>query len=190
MKVAKQKRSEEIANKAQQMVGARQTNLHNEINNSTDQAVMRAMEADREMNKHVVMEHTALGRRNQTSVSTQNAIQNIPKQQTYTREGNRDELNVRSSIQSQLSNNRRRQQVRVPNGQKSISDTERNAVQNQGLSAQARAQQTQANNQVNWNNRSQYAQASNSPMSGITQNPAEELRRRRKLEAKIRELSK
>lgn len=179
MKVAKQKRSEEIANKAQQMVGARQTNVTNEINDSTGKSFQRAMEADRAMNKHVVMEHTSLGRRNQTLSNAQNAMQIATNQQTPSREGTRDELNVRASMQSQIAHTRRRYQPRAAGGQDSLTSTEK-------LSLRGLAPQSQNASHV-----PQYETHTSRPlMSGITQNPAEEARRRRKLEARIRELSK
>ncbi len=179
MKVAKQKRSEEIANKAQQMVGARQTNITNEINDSTGKSFQRAMDADRAMNKHVVMEHTSLGRRNQTLANAQNAVQIASNQSTPSRDGTRDELNVRASMQSQIAHTRRRHQIRATGGQDSLTNTEKLSLQ--GLPSQSQ----------NASHVPQYETNATRPlMAGITQNPAEEARRRRKLEARIRELSK
>jgi hypothetical protein len=185
MKIAKQRVSDDLAAQAQQMAFARSNAVTSDINSATNNSMVRAQAADRQMHKAVVMQSTGLSRRNQ--IMSKNAPggrviveTSNPNNQIADRRTEADRLGVKNSVQSQIQNNRRKAQTANPN-QDSLSTSERIAFEN-GPIQQRTIAFAAAPDQRTFQREFQ--------PSALTQNLAQETRNRRKLESKIREMAR
>lgn len=172
MRTAKQKRSDEVSTRAMTMATDRAMSVVNDINSKTDQSMVRALRADREQQQQMAIQASVLGRQGKSTeyaaVNSQ-AVNARPVQ--FERTASRPEKSIVGMRKTQV--------VAPDHANDSIAPAMRKAMQHsvppQRNDAHPRFQPKQ--------DRSLAAH-------GITQNPVEEARRRRKLEARIRELSR
>lgn len=170
MRVAKQKKSEDVLTKAQNMAIERNNAVTNSINDQTGGALTKAMIADRDMKVSSVMQGTTLSRRNR--VMSKNEAPT--GQRIVVETAKQPENRIRESVQNMAPQTKRRVQATQPT-QNSLSSADKISAE-RGPYAQRQYQPTVQDNRKQ--------------VAGITQNPAEEARRRRKVEARIRELAK
>lgn len=171
MRTAKQKRSAEISTRATTMATDRSNAVIGDINSKTDQSMVRALRADREQQQQMAMQASALGRQGKTP-----EIKSINSQEPNSRPVQYQR--VASPPQKSVVGKHKTQVVVGDNANDSIPPAIRKAMKY----GQPRMRNDPAP-------RFQPNQPRNLAAHGITQNPVEEARRRRKLEARIRELS-
>jgi hypothetical protein len=170
MRVAKQKKSEDVLTKAQNMAIERNKAVVNGINDQTGGSLVKAMNADREMNKSVVMQGSALGRRNKV-LNKNEAPQG---QRVIVETAKQPDMRMKESMQNMAPQTKRR--VQAPNPmQNALSSADKIAAE-KGPFIQRQYQAP--------------VQDGRKSVAGVNHNPAEEARRRRKVEARIRELAK
>ncbi len=238
MRVAKQKRSDDISDRAQQMAANRISNLYQQINEETNQSLFRAQDANREMHRMQVLSNTELGRRNKFIAKNENGNSTTLYQSNQT---NQNQRRNRVPDQRRREQTQNRQPIRTVNHPRNTTQqnnrVQRNPiqqnkrVQRRNIQQNKRVQRNpiQQTNRVHRRNQSQQTnrvhrrnpiqqqrkippkqrrrrvqnqhqgQSHNSiqnqrstkvaKWNGITQNPAEQARRRKKLEARIRELA-
>jgi len=170
MRVAKQKKSEDVLTKAQNMAIQRTNAVTNGINDQTGGSLTKAMQVDRDMKVSSVMQGTSLSRRNKVL----NKNEMPTNQRIVVETAKQPENRIRESVQNMNPQTKRRVQAVQP-AQNSLSSAEKIAAEQRNIV------QRQYQPPINDTRKS---------VAGITQNPAEEARRRRKVEARIRELAK
>jgi hypothetical protein len=181
MRNAKQRVSDDLASRAQQLAFARSNAVTSDINNATNNSMVRAQAADRDMMKSVVMSNTNLSRRNQ--IMTKNAGGRVivetpnPNAQSFDKRTEADRLGVKASVQSQMQNNRRKVQASNFNGE-SLSTSERIALEHGPI--------PQRNMTFAPNNQDQRE----FQPAALTQNIAQQVRNERQLSRIIREKSR
>lgn len=190
MRIAKQKKSEDLNARAQNMASNRISNLYNQINVESDNSLTRAVDANKAMYKQQALANSNLGREKKFQAKNAN-VQGVRKSQ--------DRRNVKQGV------NRKRVQQTHQNPQvnqwiKSYDVSKYQVKQNSKANVKSQAYKTPKRNiqakqpPVKTSRRRQVNSVKPVRRQNMVQNmysnPAEEVRRRRKLEAKIREMSK
>lgn len=182
MRRAKQNRSDDVAERAQRMASDRSDRIAHDLNQKTNQGLDRSLMANRQMLKEAAMENSVLGR--QGKAIEQAPAPSYPAQKSFLP---RDETQTDRSIVG-----RRKTQVEpnhvgdsLPPGYRRVMN--RDAYQKRNDRQPRFHPQTDARPDP-----SVLASSSREKgvaAYGITQNPVEDARRRKKLEAKIREMA-
>jgi len=178
MRRAKQNRSDTVAERAQRMASDRYDQIANDLNQKTNDGLERSMEANRHMLKEEAMQNSVLGRQGvaieQTNQKTVEAkVVFLP----------RDNYELDRSLVG-----RRREQVEPGHGDDSLPPGFRRVMQ-RDVYHQRNTPQPKLLPQAHPDPMQVMVQSSRPAAFGLTQNPIEDTRRRRKLEAKIRELA-
>jgi hypothetical protein len=184
MRQAKQKRSDNLAAQAQQMATERADKLVHDLNHKTNNSIERSMNSNREQLKEEAMQASILGRQgrayDQKNSVESKYITNKPLP--------REKIEVDRAVVG-----KRRQQVTInPNYEDSLAPGYRRALKDdvplKKNDAEPRFHPQAAQRPTP--NRSETRRAQSAIVAhGINHNPIVEARRRKALEAKIRELA-
>lgn len=174
MRRAKQSRSDELSDRAQRMATERANKNAQDLNQKTDDSTLRSLEANREMLKERAMENSVLGRQGKADEQMQTPkkkFSNISPQVKAPKESPYD-----PNIET-----KKKTQVAPAHGGDSVPPGFKRAIQN---------------DRVQVNSHMDHRVDPNVPrpqpsfkvkMHGIGHDPAGDMRKRRALEAKIRE---
>lgn len=179
MRRAKQGRSDELAEKAQRMATERSNQIAHNLNHQTNAGITRSMEANRETMRAVAMESSVLGR--QGKALEQAAT---PKYQPQNAQPRREPVAFDANMVS-----RRKEQVQPLHAGDSVPPGYRRAIDRSDTYPINQAQ-PRIRAQTERPTPSFEVQSSNAPVRayGLTSNPVDDSRRRKKLEAHIRSL--
>lgn len=180
MRQARLTRTAGMAEKAQIMAHERSINMTNEINQKTDRSIDRHLEANRSMERYMALDSSILARQGK-SIPGQTISKEIV-QQSHPKivEKDRETIEVTRKMVS-----KRRTQVdhAAKSGEDSIPPNARKALEKE-------APRNQNDVQPRFHPQSaRPVPGSRLVAHGINGNPAEEARRRKKLEARIKELA-
>lgn len=159
MRQAKQRQRDDLYERAQRMATERSNKTIHYVNQKTDYSTSRAIEANREMLREHAMENSVLGRKGY-------AVEQ-DKQPKYTPKSSFTPRNV--PLDNDIPHIKRRLQVETSRGQDSLPHGYRRALEKEPNGYKSPMVKTSA--------------------YGVTQNPVDEARKRKKLEARIRELA-
>jgi len=183
MRVAKQKRSEDLAVRAKQMASNRVTNVYQKIDDQSGKSLTRAIQANKDMHKHQVLSNTELGRRNKFVSKNEREVR-LRREPARRNRAPERRVPDRRNANRQVNVDRRRsapnRDTKTVTRGRHIPEPRENIRQN----VNARREPS-SKSQLE----TRYSRTPVEAKRGFTTNPAEEMRRRRKLEAKIRELS-
>lgn len=182
MRRAKQGRSDELAEKAQRMATERSNQIAYNLNQQTNAGVTRSVEAQRDNMREVALESSILGRQGKALEQTA-----TPKYQPQNAQARREPVAFDANMVS-----RRKEQARPLHAGESVPPGYQRAIDRNDTypisQAQPRIRAQSARPTPSFEAQSANAQA---PVRayGLTSNPVDDSRRRKKLEAHIRALA-
>lgn len=192
MRIAKQNRSDSIMENAMKMAANRNNNLLNQINDNTSNSLLKTVQVNREMGKNQVLNETTHSRKHR--FISKNG--NFNEAEVDVSESRRANNNVRKTPSpsnngrtpiSKNTVNRRNHNIRKPTQTRH----DRRNVNNSGKIYEYPGKPVQASKNIHARNGAKVIRRpvnnTKEVSAGLSTNAAEETRRRRKLEAIIRE---